>query len=289
MSRSPSRCRLASRRPAGSRGGSGVSRDGEVRDIESDSVSRSELVDQLRSLGVERGGVLLVHTSFRAVAPIQNGPRGLIAALREAVGKEGTVVMPAWADGRGVFDPLRSEVSKSLGIVARTFWRMPGVLRSDHPHAFAAIGPRARQVLRDPLPLPPHIPASPVGRVHELDGQVLLLGVNHDADTTIHLAEIIGGAPYRIPKSCVVLRDGAPIRLEYGENDHCCARFALVDDWLRAAALQVEGLVGHASARLTRSRAIVDCVVPRIERDPLVFLHGPDEGCAECDEARASV
>lgn len=252
-------------------------------------IPHARLVDQLGSLGVVEGTVLLVHTSFRAVAPIEGGPHGLIAALREAVGPDGTLVMPSWSDAGGVFDPSRSEVSKSLGIVARIFSRMPDVLRSDHVHAFAAAGPLAREILRDPLPLPPHIPASPVGRVHELDGQVLLLGVNHDADTTIHLAEILGGAPYRVSKSCTVLRDGVPVRLDYGENDHCCMRFVLVDDWLRTARLQRQGVVGHGPARLAGSRAIVDCVVPRIRQSPLVFLHGDDECCVECDEARASL
>jgi aminoglycoside N3'-acetyltransferase len=214
---------------------------------------------------------------------------GIVRQLRALGVDEGGVVMPAWATHDAIFDPATSEVSRSLGIVAQTFWRMPGVLRSDHVHAFAARGPRAHEILRDPLPVPPHAPASPVGRVHELDGQVLLLGVNHDADTTIHLAELVGGVPYRITKTLMVLENGAPTRVEYGENDHCCARFALVDDWLRVAGLQAEGVVGHAPARLARSRAIVECVARRIERDPLLFLHGALEGCAECDEARASV
>lgn len=254
-----------------------------------DVISRPVLVDQLRSLGVEEGGVLLVHTAFRTVGPIEAGPAGLIAALQEAVGSAGTLVMPSWSDDDGVFDAVRSEVSTSLGIVARTFWRLPGVLRSDHAHAFAASGPRAREVLRDPLPLPPHRPASPVGRVHDLDGQVLLLGVNHDANTTIHLAELLGGAPYRVTKSVTVLENGVPTRLEYGENDHCCARFTLADEWLREAGLQSEGMVGHAAARLSRSHAMVDCVVSRLRRDALVFLHSAEEGCEECDEARASI
>lgn len=252
-------------------------------------VPHAKLVDQLGLLGIEGGAVLLVHTSFRAVAPIEVGPHGLIAALHDAVGPNGTLVMPSWSDEEGLFNPYRSEVSKSLGIVAQTFWRLPDVLRSNHVHAFAASGPLAQEILRDPLPLPPHIPASPVGRVHDFDGQVLLLGVNHDSDTTIHLAEILGGAPYRVRKSCTVLQGGVPMRLEYAENDHCCRRFVLVDDWLRAAGLQSEGVVGHATARLTRSRAIVDCVVPRIQQDPLVFLHDPNECCDECDEARASL
>ena len=147
----------------------------------------------------------------------------------------------------------------------------------------------AERIVADPLPLPPHIPESPVGRVHELDGRVLLLGVGHDADTTIHLAELVAGVPYRVPKHCTVLQGGVPVRVEYGENDHCCRRFTLVDDWLREAGRQREGRVGNAHARLARSRDVVGAVVARLADDPLLFLHAPEAGCDDCDEARASV
>lgn len=247
------------------------------------------MIAQLRALGVE-AGVLLVHTSYRAVRPVEGGPLGLIDALREALGPAGTLVMPSWTgDDEQPFDRLKTPASPDLGIVANHFWRQPGVLRSDHNFAFAAAGPDAAHIVSDPLPLPPHLPASPVGRVHQLDGQVLLLGVGHDADTTIHLAELLAGVPYRVPKHCTVLQDGQPIRINYGENDHCCARFALVDDWLRWRNLQREGPVGHAHARLARSRDIVAVVREALARDPLLFLHPPGAGCGECDEARLSV
>jgi aminoglycoside N3'-acetyltransferase len=252
-------------------------------------VDRGTVVAQLRALGVEPEGVLLVHTSFRAVRPVEGGPAGLIDALRAALGRGGTLVMPAWSDeDESPFDPTQSRVAPDLGIVAGTFRRMPGVRRSDHPFAFAALGPAAGTVLADPLPLPPHIPASPVGRVHELNGQVLLLGVNHDADTTLHLAEVLADVPYGIPKHCTVLRDGRPVRLEYAENDHCCERFTLVDEWLRTAGAQREGPVGYAHARLARSRDIVRVARAQLARDPLLFLHAPGV-CAECDEARAHI
>ena len=251
---------------------------------------RSTLVSQLRSLGVERGGVLLVHTSFRAVRPVEGGPAGLIAALLEALGPEGTLVMPSWAGRDDVpFDPGSDPASADLGVVAETFRRTPAVARSDHPFAFAALGPRAAEIVGGPLPLPPHAPESPVGRVHELDGQVLLLGVGHDADTTLHLAELLGGAPYRVPKHVTVLRDGRPARVEYGENDHCCERFALADGWLRERGLQREGPVSYAQARLVRARDVVEVARERLARDPLIFLHPPGEGCEECDAARESV
>lgn len=254
------------------------------------SSSRAEVADQLRALGVEEGGVLLVHTSFRAVRPVEGGLIGLIEALRTAVGPAGTLVMPSWTgDADSPFDPATTPAASDLGVVADAFWRLPGVKRSDHPEAFAAVGSHAAYILSDPLPLPPHIPESPVGRVHDLDGQVLLLGVGHDADTTLHLAELMAGVPYRVPSYVTVLRDGRPVRIEYGENDHCCRRFAFADEWLRAKGLQSEGPVGHALARLARSRDIVAVALERLSRDPLIFLHPPDAGCAECDEARRSI
>ncbi|MDH3222098.1 MAG: AAC(3) family N-acetyltransferase [Gemmatimonadota bacterium] len=248
------------------------------------------VAEQLGRLGVERGGILLVHTSYRAVRPIDGGPEGLIAALRSVLGPGGTLVMPAWGNTDDEpFDPERHETSPGLGVLPRTFWKLPGVQRSRHVHAFAAAGPEASSILRDPLPLPPHIPESPVGRVWEADGQVLLLGVNHDANTTVHLAEVLAGVPYWIPKYCTVLEGGRPVRVDYGENDHCCQRFRLVEGWLKASGLQVEGPVGSGVARLVRSRSVVDVVRSRLEPDPLLFLHDPQVGCDECDLARASV
>ena len=253
-------------------------------------MSRSELAGQLRALGVVAGGVLLAHVSFRAVRPVAGGPLGLIEALRDAVGPGGTLVMPSWSGDDDVpFDPAASPTAPDLGIVADSFWRLPGVRRSGHAFAFAAAGPAAGRITADPLPLPPQIPASPSGRVHDLDGQVLLLGVGHDADTTLHLAEVLARVPYRVPKHCTVLRDGRPVRIDYAENDHCCARFALVDGWLRERGLQREGRVGHAHARLARSRDIVAVARGQLADDPFVFLHPPDAHCAECAEARRSV
>jgi aminoglycoside N3'-acetyltransferase len=222
---------------------------------------------------------------------VEGGPAGLVAALRDALGPDGTLVMPSWGDDDDrPFDPASTPAAPDLGVVADTFWRMPGVARSRHVFAFAAAGPAAAAVTADPLPLPPHRPESPVGRVHELDGQVLLLGVGHDADTTLHLAELTAGVPYRLRKHVTVPGDdGRPVRVEYGENDHCCERFALADGWLRPRGLQREGPVGRAPARLARARDVVAVAVEALARDPLVFLHPAGAGCAACDEARRSV
>ena len=175
-----------------------------------------------------------------------------------------------------------------MGVVADTFWRMPGVLRSDSLHAFAAIGPEAAKITAAHPVDVPHGLDSPVGRVYELDGQVLLLGVGHDADTTMHLAENMAGVRYRLPSSSMILVDGQPTRYDYDEVDHCCENFALMDQWLEAEGRQRRGVVGHAEARLARSRDIVEAALVRLRENETVFLH-PAGLCDECDEARASL
>lgn len=251
-----------------------------------DIPSVERIAADLRALGVQPGGVLLVHTSFRAVAPMQDGPLGLIAALREALGEAGTLVMPTMTDGETVFDPATTP-SHGMGITAELFWRQPGVRRSGHPGgSFAAAGPLAERICA-PQPLsPPHGPDSPPGRVHELNGQVLLLGVGHSENTTLHVAEALAGVPYGIEHPCVIEVDGAPCTVGIRETDHCCQGFRKMDDWLRAAGQQREGRVGHAQARLLGSRDLVALALSRLSVDPWIFLCAPGADCAECAEAR---
>lgn len=76
--------------------------------------------------------------------------------------------------------------------------------------------------------------------------------------------------------------------IHFGEIDHGCQNFALVDGWLDAEGLQRRGTVGHAEARLMRSHDLVKVVTAQLAADETTFLHpfGVDE---QCDEARASL
>jgi aminoglycoside N3'-acetyltransferase len=246
------------------------------------------LIEQLQTLGVRPGSVLVVHTAFSKVAPVEGGPRGLTDALLAALGPQGTLVMPSLSDEDEIpFDATRTPC-RGMGVVADTFWRMPGVLRSDNPHAFAASGPKAAEVLADHPVDVPHGLDSPVGRVHDVDGDVLLLGIGHDANTTIHLAENLAGVRYRLPHHVTVTRDGRPTCVDYVEVDHCCQNFARMDEWLGDSAGQRIGTVGRAEARLARSRDIVAAALAMLRDDETVFLHTAGV-CEECDAARASI
>jgi aminoglycoside 3-N-acetyltransferase len=104
---------------------------------------------------------------------------------------------------------------------------------------------------------------------------VLLLGVDHNVNTTIHLAKFLAGVRYRIPKYCTVLRDGIAVRVDYGEIDHCCRNFKLVGEWLQQRGLERRGTVGNALAWLVRSRDVVATVVEELRSDLCRFLCSP--------------
>jgi aminoglycoside 3-N-acetyltransferase len=253
------------------------------------SWTAEQIEQQLRALGVRDGAVLLVHTSFRKVGPVEGGPLALIEALKGALGPKGTLVMPTMTDGETVFDPATTPTHR-MGITAELFFRQPDVVRSPHPGAsFAAMGPLAARICA-PHPLaPPHGLDSPAGRVYGLGGQVLLLGVEHSESTVMHVAESLAKVPYSVEHPCVVEVDGVAESVMIAETDHCSRRFRQLDAWLDASRLQRTGPVGNSTAKLVEARDPVRVALERLTVDPLVFLCDPAEFCGECAAARASI
>jgi aminoglycoside 3-N-acetyltransferase len=247
-------------------------------------VSSQQLARQLHSLGVRAGDLLVVHTAFSEVGPVEGGPEGFIHALLQAVGPTGTLMMPSLADHDALFDPAATPC-RDMGVVADTFWRLPGVMRSDNPHAFAAQGPLAEQLLAPHSVVVPHGPDSPPGRAIVAGGKVLLAGVGHDANTTIHVAENVAGVGYGFEARSVVRLDGALVELRYREVDHCCRGFERVGDELRRQGWQSTGLLGHAEALLAPSARVFEAASALLGRDAEALLC-PRGQCNYCDAAR---
>ena len=123
----------------------------------------------LRALGVKPGMVVLVHSSLSAMGWVCGGSVAVIAALQKALGSSGTLVMPAHSPGltepsgwesppvpeswwpvirehMPAYDPELTP-TRSMGIIAETFRKQKGVLRSAHPQvSFCACGPQASRI-----------------------------------------------------------------------------------------------------------------------------------------------
>jgi aminoglycoside 3-N-acetyltransferase len=243
--------------------------------------TRTSLAIQLRALGVRPGSVLLVHSSVRALGWVCGGPAAVVQALLDALGPAGTLVVPthtpensdpaAWqhppvpadwwpairAETPG-FDPARTP-SRWMGAVPEAVRTWPGARRSDHPQvSFAAVGPAAAE-LTEGHPLADALgEGSPLGRVYRHDGDVLLLGVGHGSNTSLHLAEYRQPAPPRARHGAAVLTGtGRQWRIwtdvEVDEGD-----FEALGAALDATGAVRAGPVGAAAARLMRQRAAVD-------------------------------
>ena len=176
-------------------------------------LQRAQFLQDARSLGIRKGGTLLVHSSMSALGYVHGGPSTVLAWLTELVGPEGTLVLPShtWsmanAGGR-TFDVR--ETPSCVGVLSDTFWRQPGSVRSLHPsHSVAACGIAADELTRD------HIQAStpcgsgtPYARLLAAGGQVLLLGVGLKSHTAFHTVEALADVKYLMdpqPKSFTII------------------------------------------------------------------------------------
>ena len=59
------------------------------------TVVKSDIADAFRNIGLQRGDSAMVHTSLGKMGYVCGGAQVVIEALIEAVGDEGTIMMPA--------------------------------------------------------------------------------------------------------------------------------------------------------------------------------------------------
>ena len=234
------------------------------------------LTAQLRALGVRRGAVVLVHSSYKSLGEVIGGPQAVVEALLAAAG---TVVVPThtpensdpagWAnppvpavwwepirrEAPG-FDPARTPASRWMGRLSELVRAWPGARRSDHPQvSFAAVGPRAAAVVDGHSLTGSLGEASPLGAIYRMDGQVLLLGVGHDANTSLHLGETRQPSPPTHTAGSVVRGRGWTT---WTEVDVDASDFeALGHDFEQTGAVTL-GPVGEATGRLMSQRAAAD-------------------------------
>ena len=113
--------------------------------------SRDRLLRDLRSLGVEPGDLLFVHSSFKSLGPVEGGAGGVVAALEDAVGPEGLLMMPSfnlveWERRAEVWDV--GATPSTVGWLTEYFRLMSGTYRSDHySHSVVARGKGARELV----------------------------------------------------------------------------------------------------------------------------------------------
>ena len=116
------------------------------------AITRTRIADDLRSLGVRRGDLLMIHSSLRSLGAVDGGAPTVVDALLEVLGTEGTLVGPAFTFASAsspdfVFDP--GATPSEMGAVAEEIRCRPGAMRSTHAlHSLSAVGPYADTIIR---------------------------------------------------------------------------------------------------------------------------------------------
>lgn len=231
---------------------------------------------QLRALGVEEGDVVLVHSSMKALQT-QRTPQEVIEDLQAAVGKAGTLLMPALTYDnvtaeQPVFDS--DKTPPCMDLLARTFWRMPDVVRSVDPtHSVCAWGKLAHTLAvghaMDSIAVGVHSPFMllPVYR-----GKLLFIGDILNACTFMHRMKKIVKPPYiRFGCEKQYIVNGEKRTYQTGDAFGWGSEFQRIE-WILEEPDIRKGQLGKVNATLIDTRALLAAALLKMRADPYAFV-----------------
>ncbi len=256
------------------------------------ALSYAGLRRALRQLNLNRRPVI-VHASLRAIGPVH--AEAVLAAL---VAHTGGVLVPTFTYQtmvRPLTGPplngmtygsyrqqdLMAEIfsaslppHRMMGVLPRVLLRHPQARRSRHPvlsfggiHVDDAL---AAQTLIDPL--------APVGVLAEQGGWVLLLGVDHTSNTSIHYGEKLAGRRQFVRWALT-----AHGTRELPGFPGCSLGFEAISKRVDEIRLPL----GNDTLRALPLAALLSAVQQAIKEDPLALLC-QQETCERCPDVRRS-
>ena len=254
-------------------------------------LTAERLKDDFQKLGISAGMTLLVHCSLSRIGWISGGPVTVIQVLLDLLGPNGTLVMPShtadnsdpkywcnppvpseWFEAIRQSTPgYQSDITPTynMGKLAETFRHWPGVLRSQHPQfSMIAVGPKAKLITDQ------HYDScgeqSPLARLYDCSdsGYILLLGVQHKNNTSIHLSEYRFQINDKIEQNFIsgasIINPETKTRqwFEWNDYDYTADDFNDVGNAFDSInGNTIIGKVGLAECRLIKQYLLVDFAV----------------------------
>ena len=264
------------------------------------SVSKDDLVADLRRIGVTDGDDLAVALSLKSIGHVQGGADGFIDVLLEAVGPEGTIMMNTHtpffhisqiesgslmaSDPKYIFD--HRSTPTWTGIVPETFRKREGALRSRHPIcSVTAIGARAGYLTSGhDESSRPYLPYS---RLAEVGGKVLYIGLKDRMVAIRHEAQYLAGLMNVVPLEVAVRYidpEGGDVLLFKARNVYACVKnLGVLVPALREKGLLTEGKIGAADSILVSAEDALFSMAELLKEDPTLTLC-EDVSCIWCRE-----
>ena len=244
-----------------------------------------QITEDLKTLGLENGDSVVVHSSYKSVGLVDGGPHAVIESLMETVLPDGALLFPnlniphEFTKGAPpLFDLKKDSVKNKTGIIPEVFKFEYAEHFSMHPtHSMMGIGEKASDILKD------HDKAGvPCGKGTPWEknafcgGKILLIGVGQNSNTTCHSTEEQIENPYKLSADIIdgiVAVDGkeivVPSRLHLWKYN---ADFNIINAELEARDYMKTGRVGNADALLIDAAAFIELCLDKMRHDKEYFL-----------------
>ncbi|PFE03881.1 AAC(3) family N-acetyltransferase [Bacillus cereus] len=237
--------------------------------------------NDLQALGLKKGMTVIVHSSLSSIGWVSGGAVAVVEALMNVITEEGTIIMPTqtsdlsdpknwarppvpeswWQIIRDNVPAFHPDITPTLamGKVVECFRTYPNVKRSNHPlNSFAVWGKHAETIIAEHSLSISFGEHSPLKKIYDLDGYVLLIGVGYDSNTSIHLSEIRTGARELIKVGAPVLENNIRVWKEFDEMDYDSDLFVEIGKEFERINAVTINKVGNATCRLMKQKEIVD-------------------------------
>lgn len=251
-------------------------------------LNRQHLAERFHAHGIRTGDRLLVHSSLKALGPIDGGGQAVLEAFLDVLTPSGLLAMPThtWAvvnDRQPVFH--QRYTPSHVGTLTNLLRLHPGAIRSLHPtHSVAAWGDEAKTYLADhQRDMTPCSPTSPYARLLERGGKVVLLGVDLRACTFFHCLEEMAGLgdlPGELASLEPVSRkrylmgdDGSlVISAIRGHRNHRSDHYGRIESELvEEGILSWHSVAPAARLGILDAVAAADWLIPRLKENPRFF------------------
>ncbi|HRR95620.1 MAG TPA: AAC(3) family N-acetyltransferase [Candidatus Ratteibacteria bacterium] len=249
-------------------------------------VKKNELIKGFEELGLKKGDIVIVHSSLSSFGYVEGGATTVIDSLKEIITENGILAMPSFpafiggeygiAEKEIIFDVRISPTA--MGKIPDTFWRKEKVKRSLHPtHSVAAWGKEKEWLISG------HENCicscgenTPLHKICKENGKILLIGIGHNSNTTLHTIEDINGAPTR---SCLIFY---PKVIDYeGQiltvplHPHfpgLLRKYEKADEICKENKIQNEIKIGHSLCKLIEAGKLFNILSKFVKEDPLFLI-----------------
>jgi aminoglycoside 3-N-acetyltransferase len=249
---------------------------------DSGAVTKKDFVHALAKVGVKKGDTIMVHSSIGVFGKLAVFDRNalfqeLIDSLKESVGNEGTIIMPAFSFSFAKNEPYDADNSKStVGALTDFFRKQPGVSRTLHPnHSVGVWGKHKDELMK--VGKGTFDEDSIFGKLHKLNGKLVFFGSTFGTCTYVHYIERMHGVPHRHQSKFKgkVIANGKESEEEitfYNKYNIFFVSLDRMEKHLLESKMLKEAAVGNGKISMIGSDVLFKEGLKVLDKDPMFFL-----------------